>query len=202
MEERDIVIDIESFADTICDNRLPTNNGDELSKGENPFILSSNNVKNVPDLNKNTKKEKRMSMSAKKPPKPPRPPRGLSLDEADQKLIKEISELAMIKRARIERMKAFKKMKAAKASSASTSSTSNFIAMLFTVFFCVVILFQGCPSGILPMNSSASGIFPGSPQSNGATEGKLVFVDDQQSVSMEVVPGGSDSKGDERKGIR
>jgi hypothetical protein len=60
------------------------------------------------------------------------------LDAADQKLIKEISELAMLKRARIERMKALKKVKATKA-----SSNSNLFAMVFTILFCLVILFQG-----------------------------------------------------------
>lgn len=156
MEETDVVIDIESSTNTntINETRIPdvANDkdgsilvssmiygrpigGDELlGEGENP-------VKIVGGVSPNAKKEKRMSMSAKKPP---RPPRGLSLDAADQKLIKEISELAMIKRARIERMKALKKMKAAKAvSSASASSSGNFIAMMFTILFCVVILFQG-----------------------------------------------------------
>lgn len=84
-------------------------------------------------------KEKRKKGCNHKPPKPPRPPRGPSLDAADQKLIREISELAMLKRARVERMKALKKMKAAKAS----SSNSNLFAMLFTILFCLVILFHG-----------------------------------------------------------
>ncbi|KAF5464788.1 hypothetical protein F2P56_014841 [Juglans regia] len=85
-------------------------------------------------------KDKRKKSSNKKPPKPPRPPRGPSLDAADQKLIKEISELAMLKRARIERMKALKKMKAAKSSSPNRSSI---FAMVLTILFCLVIIFQG-----------------------------------------------------------
>ncbi|KAI3459200.1 hypothetical protein Pfo_015863 [Paulownia fortunei] len=235
MKERDIVIDIESCVDTIKEAGSPDVSDDkagnifsfvvcgmpmsvdELAKHENSVSLSSN-AKNVggisPDSGKNTKKEKRMSMSVKKPPKPPRPPRGLSLDAADQKLIKEISELAMIKRARIERMKVLKKMKAAKASSASTSSSGNLIAMLFTILFCIVVIFQGChPSGILPRNSSAIGI-PSSPKSNGATEGNIAVVQDHRNLStgslralsdvgspnlMELVPG-SDNK-DEGKNI-
>lgn len=84
-------------------------------------------------------KEKRQKMGSKKAPKPPRPPRGPSLDAADHKLIREISELAMLKRARVERMKAVRKMKAAKTS----SSNSNWAAMVFTVLFCLVIIFQG-----------------------------------------------------------
>ena len=83
-------------------------------------------------------KEKRKKPSNKKPSKPPRPPKGPSLDAADQKMVREIAELAMLKRARIERRKAVRKMKAAKA-----SSNSNLFAMVFTVFFCLVILFQG-----------------------------------------------------------
>lgn len=90
-------------------------------------------------LVKKTEKEKRKKSNSKVPPKPPRPPRGPSLDAADQKLIREISELAMLKRARIERIKAHKKMKAAKAA----SSNSNLYAMVITVLFCLVIIFQG-----------------------------------------------------------
>lgn len=81
--------------------------------------------------------------SAKKPPRPPRP---LSLDAADQKLIKELAELAMIKRARIERMKALKQKKNSKilsSSSSTSSSYGSFFAMVFTVIFLLVILFQG-----------------------------------------------------------
>nr|DAD38312.1 TPA_asm: hypothetical protein HUJ06_008953 [Nelumbo nucifera] len=89
-------------------------------------------------LEKKVMKEKRKKTSSKKPPKPPRPPRGPSLDAADLKLVKEISELAMLKRARVERMKALKRMKAAKAS----SSNSNLYAMIITILFCLVILFQ------------------------------------------------------------
>lgn len=84
-------------------------------------------------------KEKFKKSSSKKPPKPPLPPRGVSLDAADQKLIKEIAQIAMIKRLRIERMKALRKMKAVKGSS---SSNGNLFAMLFTMLFCLIILFQ------------------------------------------------------------
>ncbi|XP_042514443.1 uncharacterized protein LOC122089072 [Macadamia integrifolia] len=101
-------------------------------------------------------KEKRKKTSAKKPPKPPRPPRGPSLDAADMKLIREISELAMLKRARIERMKALKKMKASKAS----SSSSNVCAMVITILFCLVMLFQGMCS----KSCSSSVSFQGSPE--------------------------------------
>ncbi|KAK1350710.1 Galactokinase family protein [Heracleum sosnowskyi] len=120
---------------------------DEKVQGEEVADLKENNIG----------RDKRKTLSAKKPPKPPRPPRGLSLDAADQKLIKEFAQLAMMKRARTERMKALKKMKAAKAS--SSSSSGNLFAMLFTVIFCLVLLFQGVSS----RSSTAS--FAGSPES-------------------------------------
>lgn len=139
-----------------------TMSSDGQVRDENGLSLS-NNLNHTCGFSvvqeKNMRKEKCKSGSTKKPPKPPRPPRGLSMDAADQKLIKEIAELAMIKRARIERMKALKKMKVAKASSMSSSS-GNLIAMLFTVIFCIVIIFQGnishlimnlvCPCSSIP----------------------------------------------------
>ncbi|KAA8527347.1 hypothetical protein F0562_034938 [Nyssa sinensis] len=112
--------------------------------------------------------EKHKKTSAKKPPKPPRPPRGPSLDAADQKLIKEISELVMTKRARIERMKALKKMKAAKASS---SSNGNLFAMLFTILFCLVIIFQGMSS-----RRTSPVSFQGFPDSTRGTEGDFISL--------------------------
>ncbi|MCD7456932.1 hypothetical protein HAX54_033637, partial [Datura stramonium] len=84
-------------------------------------------------VEKKTRKEKHKSTRAKKPPQSPRPPKELSLDAADQKLIK-----AMIKRGRFERMK----MKAAKASSTSLVLNDSSIALLFTILFFFVLLFQ------------------------------------------------------------
>ncbi|KAL0367816.1 UNVERIFIED_CONTAM: hypothetical protein Sradi_3671700 [Sesamum radiatum] len=247
MKERDIVIDIKSCVDrtkkagdpefldvevgnvpsfTLCGMPM---NADELADRENS-VSPSSNVKILggisPDSGKKTKKEKRFSMSAKKPPKPPRPPRGLSLDAADQKLIKEISELARIKRARIERMKVLKRMKAAKVSSASASSSGSLIAMLFTILFCIVIIFQVLMAVLenirIPIswprvailwaffqgNSSSIGIH-GSAKSNGATEGNIVIIHEQSAGSvplsgvespslMELIPG-SDIKDDGEK---
>ena len=83
--------------------------------------------------------EKPKKKSCKKPPKPPRPPRAPSMDAADQKLIREFSEIAMLKRARIERMKALKRSKNAK----SASSGSNLFALVITIIFCFVIIWQG-----------------------------------------------------------
>ncbi|KAK1387466.1 Galactokinase family protein [Heracleum sosnowskyi] len=87
-----------------------------------------------------TGKEKRKVAKTKKCCKPPRPPRGLTLNASDHKLVKEIAELAILKRARIERMK---KLKASKESSSGLSSSGSMFSMLFTIIFCLVILFQG-----------------------------------------------------------
>lgn len=164
--ERDVIIDIDSCTEEVGTSALSDGNKVSFTVSENPASLT-NNQKNIdelsPEIVKNNKREKRKTTSAKKPCKPPRPPRGVSLDAADQKLIKEIAELAMIKRARIERMKALKKMKAAKASSASASSSGNLIAMLFTVIFCLVVIFQGIFL-ILPYLETIDHIFCNFPQ--------------------------------------
>ncbi|KAJ0034422.1 hypothetical protein Pint_24304 [Pistacia integerrima] len=151
---------------------------DGSMKGEDNASLCSNvssadgvSVENLKgaskdDEGKKVVKEKRKKSSNKKAPKPPKPPRGPSLDSADLKLIKEITEIAMLKRARIERMKALKKMKAAKQS----SPNSNILAMVFTVLFCLVIIFQGLSSGATKVN------FEESPVSTGSTEGGLISV--------------------------
>lgn len=76
---------------------------------------------------------------SKKPPKPPRPPGTPSFDEADIKLCREISELARLKYARIRQMKALKKKRADKVS----SPVVRFFAMVITILFCYVIIFQG-----------------------------------------------------------
>lgn len=122
--------------------RLGFSNGGFASPEEVKLLVDEKvQAEEVVNLKENkTGKEKRKTKSTKKPPKPPRPPRGLSLDAYDQKLIKEIAQLAMMKRTRIERVKALKKIKASKASS---SSSGNLFAMLFTIVFCLVILFQG-----------------------------------------------------------
>ncbi|KAI3687646.1 hypothetical protein L1987_81346 [Smallanthus sonchifolius] len=111
--------------------------------------------------------------SAKKPPRPPRP---FSLDASDQKLIKELAELAMMKRARIERMKALKQKKNSKISLSSSSSSSHgsFIAMLFTIIFLLVILFQGQNSG---------GTIQRSPQTGQGSTNGLTVVQNQFNLS-------------------
>ncbi|GMJ14058.1 hypothetical protein like AT3G17120 [Hibiscus trionum] len=114
-------------------------------------------------------KEKRSSLGHKKPPKPPRPPRASSLDAADQKLIKEIAELARLKRARIERIKALKKMKAAEG---TTSHSNNMLATVFTVIFCIVLIFQGMSSGGRPTSYRGSHV----PARAGAVNRGLILV--------------------------
>ncbi|KAK7303660.1 hypothetical protein RJT34_14572 [Clitoria ternatea] len=124
-------------------------------------------------------KEKRKKVSNKKHPKPPRSPQSPALDAADHKLIKEITELAMLKRARVERMKALKKMKTAKP---ATSYSGSILAMVFTVVFFIVIIFQGMSS-----RPSSVASFQGSPISVGGSEGGLI------SVQYQLMPSATDS---------
>nr|XP_011468842.1 PREDICTED: uncharacterized protein LOC101292166 [Fragaria vesca subsp. vesca]XP_011468844.1 PREDICTED: uncharacterized protein LOC101292166 [Fragaria vesca subsp. vesca]XP_011468847.1 PREDICTED: uncharacterized protein LOC101292166 [Fragaria vesca subsp. vesca] len=105
--------------------------------------------------------------------KPPRPPKGPSLDAADQKLVREIVEFARRKRARIEQIKAAKKTKATK----SSSVQSGISAMIFTLLFFCVIIFQGISSTTVPnMNTQ------GSPEPAVATTGDLTFLHYSQST--------------------
>lgn len=161
--------------------RFTDGSDDRVSSSVDALNSGKVNVENVLDVtnmdiegqeNKDAKenkalKEKRKSLSNKKPAKPPRPPRAPSLDAADQKLIRELAELARLKRARIDRMKALKKMKAAKETS---SSSSNMFAMVFTVFFFLVIIFQGMPSKGTMTSSQRS------PVPAGSIEGALISV--------------------------
>ncbi|XP_044484489.1 uncharacterized protein LOC123210289 [Mangifera indica] len=117
---------------------------DVRMKGEDKASLCSNvsstngvSLENLKGVSKDEEgkkafKEKKTESSNRKAPKRPKPPRGPSLDSADLKLIQEITEIAMLKRARIERMKAAKQ----------SSPNSNILAMLFTVLFCPVTIFQ------------------------------------------------------------
>ena len=119
-----------NFSDLAADNvELLIDNNSEGEEGK----------QNITFVDRKDVVEKRIKKNLKKPPKPPRPPKSLSLDAADQKLMKEITELAMRKRARIERLKALKKMRAAKTSSWSSSLS----AMVITIVFCFIIIYQG-----------------------------------------------------------
>ncbi|TYI07154.1 hypothetical protein ES332_A10G207600v1 [Gossypium tomentosum] len=134
-----------------------SNSGSVYAK--NMQAMTSMNVvghdHNIKDDGKENKlvKEKCKSLSNKKSPKPPRPPRSPSLDAADPKLIQELSELARLKRARIKRMKALKNMKITKG---TPPPSRNMLALLFTILFCIVIIFQGMPSKGTPMASQGS----------------------------------------------
>lgn len=101
----------------------------------------------------NIAEEKLKKTNVRKPTKPPRPPKGPTLDLADQKLVREITELAMRKRARTKRMQAFKKMKASK----SSSTRNSVYALIITVLFCLVLIFQGiCSKGSGSMMTDGS----------------------------------------------
>ncbi|BBG98585.1 hypothetical protein Prudu_008024 [Prunus dulcis] len=115
---------------------------------------------------KTSENEWRRKTNSRNAPKPPRPPRGPSLDAADQKLVREITDLAKRKRARIEQRKAAKKMKASK----SSSLQSGISAMIITLLFFFVIIFQGISSRSVP-----NVIMQGSPEPAVLTEG-LVSV--------------------------
>ncbi|KAF4347218.1 hypothetical protein G4B88_005489 [Cannabis sativa] len=84
------------------------------------------------------KKVNKKYSSKKKYPKPPRPPGGPSLDEADLKLVKEIWEHSRARRNSREKTKALKKLKANK----TPSSNVNVLAMIITITFFLVIIFQ------------------------------------------------------------
>lgn len=103
--------------------------------------LKENNKENIPFLDGMYAQEKCTLTNSRRHPKPPRPPKGHLLDVADQKLVKDTAEVAMRKRLRIEHMKASKKAKAAPLS--RSFSISSIGAMIITVLFFFVIIFQG-----------------------------------------------------------
>ncbi|KAK8985448.1 hypothetical protein V6N11_068704 [Hibiscus sabdariffa] len=161
---KDLELGLENGVAEGSDNRVSLS-GDASNSGR-VYAENSTNVEGQEskDARENKSgKEKRKSFGNKKHPKPPRPPRAPSLDAADQKLIREIAEFARLKRARIERMKALKKLKATKPP--SSSSSCNMFATVFTVIFCLVILFQGMSSGSTPAS------YQGSPLPAGAAQG-------------------------------
>lgn len=109
------------------------------SIGENMDILANSMGKMAEGGMENRMGDKQKKKSPKKHPKPPRPPTGPSLHAADIELVNEISKRARLRRARRERMNALKRMKADKTS----SSKINFLAMVVTAIFFLVIIFQG-----------------------------------------------------------
>lgn len=109
--------------------------------------LLANQNSDMPPVLKDQEKERRKGGKGRKASKPPRPPKGPSLDAADMRLIKEISKIAMKKRERMERIKAVKKMKAVRSPSSPSSFSSSMggtiSAMIITVLFFLVLIFQG-----------------------------------------------------------
>lgn len=89
----------------------------------------------IKTVDKDNRKKKHTS---KIPPKPPRPPKGPSLNPSDIKMLKEISELNL-QRKKMERIRTMRKIKKEKTSSPS----SNIFALLVTLIFFLVIIFQG-----------------------------------------------------------
>ncbi|KAL5996512.1 hypothetical protein ACLOJK_026592 [Asimina triloba] len=147
--------------ENLCDVFL---NSAEVNVGKVDALAEANlgAEENVCVGEKSVVKEKPKKKRCKKPPKPPRPPNPPMLDATDQKLVREITELAMLKRARIERIKALKKMKAAKA----TYSGANTCALVITIIFCLVIIFQETTGGLISIqyskNASAGSIYSAS----------------------------------------
>ncbi|XP_042405241.1 uncharacterized protein LOC121995579 [Zingiber officinale] len=117
--------------------------------------------------------EKIKKTRCKKPPKPPRPPTSTPLDATDLKMIREISELAMMKRARIERMKNKKK------NAKSSSSNGNLCAMVVTIIFCLLLIWQGALSW---GNSNIN--HHGSPQSSIRVDGGFISLQFDKDASV------------------
>ncbi|XP_031274105.1 uncharacterized protein LOC116132584 [Pistacia vera] len=161
-----------------CGNLYSNSSKFGEAAGENVELLIDKNSEegsdNAGNLEKKCVEGKRKKTNARKPPKPPRPPKGPTLDAADQKLVREIADLAMRKRARSERIKALKRMKAAKAS----ASNSTVFAMIITLIFCLIIVFQGLCSG-----SSISLSMMGSPAPAVTATESLISVQFYKSFS-------------------
>ncbi|KAL6500238.1 hypothetical protein OROHE_025604 [Orobanche hederae] len=162
------------------DDGGPTKKSDSILSGSVEYPnktatgwLVGKNQEPSPNVERDDAEEKK---KAKKAHKPPRPPRGPSLDAADMRLIKEISKIAMKKRERIERIKALKKMKttglpsssssSSSPSSSLSSSSSTISAMVITVLFFLVLIFQGLGS-----STSSNMRLMGAPQSAPETRG-------------------------------
>ncbi|XP_047312401.1 uncharacterized protein LOC124915683 [Impatiens glandulifera] len=128
------------YSKTCCRSLVRTDGSTETTMNSSSNVLVLDDVKLFETRTKVVKEKK----SSKKPPRPPRSSKPLSLDAADQKLIKEISQLIILKRARVERIKA---LKAKSAKAASSSANGNLFAMICTILFCVVFIFQGVSSG-------------------------------------------------------
>ncbi|KAJ8747163.1 hypothetical protein K2173_013146 [Erythroxylum novogranatense] len=168
LRERDLEVDLESGGATCKEDRTNkhvSSNGqtNKLIDGDGPLhfdgLLNSSKFGEVADKNvgllvdKNTEgeedqqhlnfwlrkhiEEKKKKKNIKMCPKPPRPPKGPILDAADQKLVQDIAEFATRRRAWVQQIKAVKKTRASKSSWSSSLS-----AMVVTILFCLIIIFQ------------------------------------------------------------
>ncbi|GMJ08366.1 hypothetical protein HRI_004505800 [Hibiscus trionum] len=125
-------------------------NVEAMTTSRNKEAQESKDKNNKNKSKKGVGKEKRNKKAAK----PPRPPKGPTLDAADHKLIRELTELARLKRARIEKTRALKKMKASK----GISSNTTLFVMLFTIIFCIIIIYLGMSYRSTQTDSEGSGI--------------------------------------------
>ncbi|XP_072997976.1 uncharacterized protein [Typha latifolia] len=188
--DRDVVIDLESGTNEIIDKEFRVGgantmlnwgrNGEEtvdcLDSSSNPGegLLTDGEAlerrfggEEKVGLLEKVRAEKPRKKRPKRPPKPPRPPKPSPMDANDEKVAREISEIAMMKRERMERMKALKNMKNSK----TTSSSSNLCALVVTILFCLIVIWQG-----FLQRDSSSASFHGSPESAVGTNGGLISV--------------------------
>ncbi|XP_062005354.1 uncharacterized protein LOC133722482 [Rosa rugosa] len=145
-----------------------------IESGEVKVVMNSEESRGHLNLAEKTyENERHRNTNSRNALKPPRPPKGPTLDAADQKLVREIVELARRKRARIQQIKAAKKTKATK----SSSVQSGISAMIITLLFFCVIIFEGVSSTTVPnMNTQ------GSPEPAVETAGDLIFLHYSQST--------------------
>ncbi|WOL11794.1 hypothetical protein Cni_G20558 [Canna indica] len=136
-----------------------------LTNGETPVNKKPGAEVKMDLLEKKATLEKPKKKGCKKPPKPPRPSNSRSLDAFDQKLMREISEIEMLKQARIERMK--KTIKNAR----STSYIRNFWALLISILFVLIVIWQGVVS-----RGGSIISFYSSPESLKKTTGGLISI--------------------------
>ncbi|MFQ6633492.1 hypothetical protein Gotur_010988 [Gossypium turneri] len=139
LKETSIEVDLESGG-TISEDERTKGHGSSNLQTNRTFSRVWSDLLRFDSVGKGKYGVNSCSSSSRKPPKPPRPPKAPLLDAADQQLVREIVELSMRKRTRIKRINAMKKVKAA---NVAPSSSSSLFAMVITVIFCLVILFQG-----------------------------------------------------------
>lgn len=113
-----------------------------LSSDEALNLLVSGMRRKTEDFGDTIRDKKKNKMGYKQHSKPPRHPRSPSLDSVDMKLVQEISEHSRLRHAKIERTKALMKRKVDNSSSLS-SYNYDMVAMVVTIVFFFVIIYQG-----------------------------------------------------------